>query len=65
MKQWPFELPYFSYVSKQFMLFASVPIIPVITGCSKERSTTSRPIIVPFKRTLQEIIVIESCHLCG
>ncbi|KAM0822699.1 hypothetical protein ACQ4PT_071342 [Festuca glaucescens] len=35
------------------------------SGCSKERSTTSRPIIVPFKRTLQERIVIESCHLCG
>uniref|UniRef100_A0ACD5X0V3 Uncharacterized protein n=1 Tax=Avena sativa TaxID=4498 RepID=A0ACD5X0V3_AVESA len=35
------------------------------SGCSKERSTTSRPIIVPFKRTLQERVVIESCHLCG
>ncbi|CAM0872544.1 unnamed protein product [Alopecurus aequalis] len=35
------------------------------SGRIKEPSTIGRPIIVPFKRMLQERAVIESCHLCG
>ncbi|KAM3314141.1 hypothetical protein ACQJBY_033163 [Aegilops geniculata] len=36
------------------------------SGCRKEPSTTSTPLIVPLKRTLQgRVVDIESCHLCG
>ncbi|KAI4993964.1 hypothetical protein ZWY2020_008277 [Hordeum vulgare] len=36
------------------------------SGCRKEPSSTSRPPIVPLKRTLQgRVVDTESCHLCG
>ncbi|KAF7054421.1 hypothetical protein CFC21_062095 [Triticum aestivum] len=36
------------------------------SGCRKEPSTTSTPLIVPLKRTLQgRVVDTESCHLCG
>uniref|UniRef100_A0A0D3FGX0 N-acetyltransferase domain-containing protein n=1 Tax=Oryza barthii TaxID=65489 RepID=A0A0D3FGX0_9ORYZ len=40
--------------------------LPTLTsGSGKEYSTTSRPIIVPLKRTLQErVLTVESCYMC-
>uniref|UniRef100_A0A0E0KC14 Zinc finger PHD-type domain-containing protein n=1 Tax=Oryza punctata TaxID=4537 RepID=A0A0E0KC14_ORYPU len=40
--------------------------LPTLTsGSGKESSTTSRPIIVPLKRTLQErVLTVESCYMC-
>jgi hypothetical protein len=43
----------------------NMALVPCITGCGKEPSTTSGP-IVPLKRTLQERVVqTESCYFCG
>uniref|UniRef100_A0A0D9VSJ8 N-acetyltransferase domain-containing protein n=1 Tax=Leersia perrieri TaxID=77586 RepID=A0A0D9VSJ8_9ORYZ len=40
--------------------------LPTLTsGSGKESATTSRPIIVPLKRTLQErVLQVESCYMC-